>query len=977
MATAGDLVVNLLGKTSQFESAMNRARGRLVSLHSTAIETAKGIIGAFAGIRAVGLFTDAIRSGGEFNKSMRQSTAVMVGLTDEMKGRMRTAALETAKATEYSASQTAKGFYYLASAGLTAEQQIAALPAVARFAQAGQFDLARATELSMDALKSLGLESKDPQANMAAITRVTDVLARVTTLANASTEQFALGLARAGPSLRIFGKSIEEGTALLAAYADQGIKGEEAGTAITQVLRDLSRAAVEFPGAFQQAGIAIYDAGGNIRNVADIIADFEKRLGSLSDAAKTSALMELGIPFKSVRALLTLLGKSDAIRQFQTQLQQAGGYAKAVAENQLSPAGQAFHRLGVMAAEVGSKLLMEFGPALVRVGESLTSFLGTISGSIPGILKFAITSFAVSTAMWATEKAIRIITTALDVYRKAQGAAAKALAVFHALSGPKGWAILAAGILTAVGATWALNKMLGEVGSTAKTVQTQVSGVAEPFSATNAKKPNVAGLVADLKGAGAGATQITARIASMADSASDIDDLTESIERLGGSMSKAGKAGTQIDDRLAAMAAATKQAMGLRAAEMLEAPKYELTTVPRPPIKQRAPRPLEWWEVSGRQWGRLLTHWEKPVEPAAPIPPSAPPAFALKEISAGFDIEKVRTIRSQFTKLAAEPGLIGETAKATRDELNGIIVAYKDLADAQAQAQRPEALKPENVAGFQKANNDATRAFEAAVQNRLGNITQLQERLQSTIAVFGDLGKATTFASEALSEIKTPQEKLEETKRKIEAISALGLDGGKKTELLAKAMEDYDSALGGPNKHIEDLRQKLEQLTSGLSDAEMELRKFEKTKGVTPEQISQMRALIDQTKAAEKAAELKHEAEQTTEKYATPAEKFAKEKGKLDEMLAAKAISPETYGRAIRELRAGKEEAGRAEYQPVAAMQRGSREAWSNIVAAMGMSRGDRGMTQVAQATRETAIQTKRIADQQEKLFTPQELMDF
>ena len=54
-----------------------------------------------------------------------------------------------------SAKQAAEAYFYLASAGKTAAQSVALMPTVAKFATAGNFELALATDLLTDAQSAL------------------------------------------------------------------------------------------------------------------------------------------------------------------------------------------------------------------------------------------------------------------------------------------------------------------------------------------------------------------------------------------------------------------------------------------------------------------------------------------------------------------------------------------------------------------------------------------------------------------------------------------------------------------------------------------------------------------------------------------------------------------------------------------------------------------------------------------------------
>ena len=116
----------------------------------------------------------------KFEDKMTQSLAIMETTTAQQQ-QMARVARDVATQTIIGASESAEAYFFLASAGLNAEQSMQALPQVARFAQAGMFDMATATDLATDAQSALGLTVKDAQQNLMNLTRVTDVLVKANT----------------------------------------------------------------------------------------------------------------------------------------------------------------------------------------------------------------------------------------------------------------------------------------------------------------------------------------------------------------------------------------------------------------------------------------------------------------------------------------------------------------------------------------------------------------------------------------------------------------------------------------------------------------------------------------------------------------------------------------------------------------------------------------------------------------------------
>lgn len=365
-----------------------------------------GQIAAGVGVAVAGLAAISVKAFAEFDAAMVKSTAIMGGISDTMKGEMSDAAREVAKATTFSASQAAESFFFLASAGLDAEQSIAAMPKVANFAQAGMFDMALATDLLTDAQSALGLSVDDTQENMANMARVSDVLVRANVLANASVQQFSEALTnKAGAALKALGKDVEEGVAVLAAFADQGIKGDYAGTQLGIVLRDLSTKAIKNGSAFRSMGIEVFDSTGEMNNMADIIGDLEGALAGMSDETQKATLMQLGFSDKSLGSLQALLGTSEAIREYEGELRNAAGTTDEVAANQLTSFSaqldllkSKFVDIGI---EIGSKLapalqsfvgsmdpiIAQLTPALVTLFEALLPVFEQVLAEMPGLIE--------------------------------------------------------------------------------------------------------------------------------------------------------------------------------------------------------------------------------------------------------------------------------------------------------------------------------------------------------------------------------------------------------------------------------------------------------------------------------------------------------------------------------------------------------------------------------------------------------------
>lgn len=318
---------------SKFDAkGIKEAEGALGKLGKAAKAAAAVATAAVAGIA-----TASVKEFAKFDAALVKSQSIMGDLSDTMKTDMAAAAREVAKTTTFSAEQAAESFYFLASAGLDAEASIAAMPSVAKFAQAGMFDMALATDLLTDAQSALGLVIRDDAvANMENMVRVSDTLARASQLANATIEQFSTSLTtKAGTALKTVGKDVEEGAAALAVFADQGVKGELAGTQLTNTIFGLSDRAKAVPDKFKELGISVFDASGNMRNFADIADDFNNSLGQMSTQQKLATLSNLGFTKQARSGLLLIMENGEAMRNYEAEIRKAGGTTDEVANNQL------------------------------------------------------------------------------------------------------------------------------------------------------------------------------------------------------------------------------------------------------------------------------------------------------------------------------------------------------------------------------------------------------------------------------------------------------------------------------------------------------------------------------------------------------------------------------------------------------------------------------------------------------------------
>jgi len=225
----------------EIRAKQDKMRGDLADAKQTVSRTAdemegrlKGFgIAAAASVGAVGFA--AIRVGTEFEKNMKTVQAYS-GATGAGLEKLTAIARDLGATTEFSATEAAQGLQFLAAAGLTVEQQIAALPGVIDLATASQVDLATATDISTDTLTAfnLGVEELD---------RVSDALINTTSRTNTNLTQLGEAMKYVAPVAGQLGITVEKTAAMLGVLANSGIKASMGGTSLRSILLQTDKAA--------------------------------------------------------------------------------------------------------------------------------------------------------------------------------------------------------------------------------------------------------------------------------------------------------------------------------------------------------------------------------------------------------------------------------------------------------------------------------------------------------------------------------------------------------------------------------------------------------------------------------------------------------------------------------------------------------------------------------------------------------------
>ena len=388
---AKNVNIRLGADIKDFESKMKKVTRQFkqtaAKLKSTGKTLSLGITAPLAG-----LATGAVSAAATFEKSMNKVRAVTTGTSADFK-QMSDQAKMLGMNTQFSASQAAEAMSFLGMAGFETEQIMAAMPATLDLAAAGNLQLAEAADIASNIISGFGAEAEQ-------LGQFTDVLAKGFTSTNTDLLQLGDAMAEVAPVASGFGISIEETTAAIGLLSNAGIQGGRAGTTLKNILVKLDEESTKL-------GLSVYDAAGNMIPLADQMEQLE------SKGLSTSEIMESFKKIAGPGMLAMLKEGSTGLRDLTLDLENSGGTAKQVADEQLKGFTGTLTKL----KSATNNLAIEFGEVLIPVLEKMIGFvkeLITKWTSLDGDMKVVIvTAGLIVAAIGPVLYAIGLFTSAI------------------------------------------------------------------------------------------------------------------------------------------------------------------------------------------------------------------------------------------------------------------------------------------------------------------------------------------------------------------------------------------------------------------------------------------------------------------------------------------------------------------------------------------------------------------------------------
>ena len=363
------------------------------------------------------LATGAISVGSDFEAGMSQVAATMGMSAEEINNgsetfeKLKNAAKDAGKSTQFSATEASEALNFMALAGYDADKAIETLPVVLNLAAAGGMDLATASDMVTDSMSALGDSAGTTQSFV-------NKMAKTSQKSNTSVSQLGEALLSVGGTAKVLAGGVTEANTLLGIFADSGTKSAEGGTALRNVILSLTAPTDTAKQKIQELGLQVFDTNGNMRPLNETFKDLDSILGNMTQGDRTEVLNTIfnKVDLKSVDTLLANCG--DRFDELSGYIDNADGAAEQMAntmndnlQGKVTTLKSGLEGLGIAAYE-------KFETPLKQAVENITNTVSSLqenltNGELNDALKKVATEFG-EVVEKASEIAVEALPKVLD-----------------------------------------------------------------------------------------------------------------------------------------------------------------------------------------------------------------------------------------------------------------------------------------------------------------------------------------------------------------------------------------------------------------------------------------------------------------------------------------------------------------------------------------------------------------------------------
>ena len=259
------------GPLQQMKNGLSGMAGGMLMGTSMQMAGAAGIgFGAF----------NAVQNYSDFTAQLSQIKA-LTDLDAQTMEQVKAKAMELGDATTFSSTEAAQGMTELLKAGVSVKDVLGdASEAALNLATAGGLGMGEAAEIMSTAMNAFHMDNA---------THAADILAGAANASATSVQEMRYSLAACSAVAAGAGVSFDDTNTALAVFAQNGLKGSDAGTSLKTMLQNMIPTTKTQYEAFRQLNLltengtsAFFDANGSMKSMAEIADLLQDRLKGLT-----------------------------------------------------------------------------------------------------------------------------------------------------------------------------------------------------------------------------------------------------------------------------------------------------------------------------------------------------------------------------------------------------------------------------------------------------------------------------------------------------------------------------------------------------------------------------------------------------------------------------------------------------------------------------------------------------------------------
>ena len=367
----GSTVNNVKKKFKEMNLAANGIKGMQKSFNNFAKNTTIGVV---TGSGAVGAFLKSSYMGFvELDEQLTRNAAITSASAEEQ-AKLKKQVDDLGASTKFTALEVAKAQMYQAMAGYKTNEILEVTPTLLKLAIATGEDLAATSDMVTDNLSAFGLELQD-------VGMFADTLANVANNTNTTVRMLGNAFTYVAGTSATMGEDFKEVATMLGILADNGIKGEKAGTGLNAIYARLAKLTPEMRKQLELTNTKIYDENEKFLGLRKIIEDSKPALAKLTEEQRNYWLATI-VGTENLKTWTAIMNNStESTKKAKEAAYHATGALDKFAETLSKTDRQKIDELSSAFDGFKQKLGEALSPIVLENVEKLTNYLNDLTNS--------------------------------------------------------------------------------------------------------------------------------------------------------------------------------------------------------------------------------------------------------------------------------------------------------------------------------------------------------------------------------------------------------------------------------------------------------------------------------------------------------------------------------------------------------------------------------------------------------------------